>query len=261
MSNNKNEQIQKKNTIITPKQGASTQNAEKITAFTPKSTPKKTSTNKKPLSKSKKKKRGNKRSPTLHKFFVYLEKNFSAPILITIVSLLIVAIFLIGIIVGVNIREKLEEKRDIAAYIQNASREFDVPYDVIYAIIETESDFDPDAVSSTGARGLMQINKITLQDINENLKTDYSMNDLFDPEINIKLGASYLARLYKRFGNFETVYAAYNAGPTKVSEWLKDSEYSNDGKTLIREKIPYSETKRYVEKVIAFRESYLASQD
>lgn len=274
MGNNQTEQIKKRtaSTASTPKRAAVTTNAVQVDTFPNKtaktsignvkkspSTPNRSTGKKKPT--KKKKKKAFKRSPFLHKLFSSLEKNFSAMTFGIIVALILIAIFLVGVIVGVKIHSSLEEKRDINSYIQKASKEYDVPYDIIHAVIETESSFKPDAVSPTGARGLMQINEITLKEINIQLKTKYTFNDLFDPEINVRLGTFYLSHLYARFGDYETVYAAYNAGPTAVSKWLKDPQYSSDGKTLIHENIPFAETKRYVEKVIAFRENYLASQE
>ena len=101
----------------------------------------------------------------------------------------------------------------------------------------------------------------TLTHINEMMQTNYTPNDLFDPEINIRLGTRYLMWLYSEFSVDETVYAAYNAGYGNVKKWLGKSEYSSDGVTLIHDNIPFPETKRYVEKVVAFRESYLSKQN
>ena len=269
MTEKKNGSIRKPSGQQTPKQAATAGNAGKIEALQKKPQSPKPNTAKAPQKgnaskKTPKKPSKNTKKTPISKFCQFLEKNFTLSTLIAVVALILVAIFLLGTIVGVKIRSALEKKQDIEKfedYIESASKEFGVPYDIVYAVIETESSFRPDVESSSGARGLMQINKITLEDININLGTNYSFNDLFDPEINIRLGTSYLSRLYKRFGNYETVYAAYNAGPTRVQEWLKDKNYSNDGKTLIHENIPIAETKRYVEKVKAFRENYLASQD
>jgi len=215
--------------------------------------------NKKPTKKKKAKKF--KRSTSLHRFFSYVEKNFTLFTVILIVTLFIIAIFLTGMLVGLKLHKDITTTRDIESLIAKYSSKYNVPYDVVYAVIETESSFRPDAVSSSDARGLMQITKITLTDINNRLGTNYTMNDLFDSEINVELGTFYLSYLYQRFGNYETVYAAYNAGPTIVSEWLQDTKYSEDGKTLIHEAIPYQETKRYVEKVIAFRDDYIESHN
>lgn len=275
MSNETYNQITQKKKI-TAAQSASTDNASQTELFN-KPSPKKTTAKssgadkKKPTAKKKKtkqkkkKKTAPKRNPTLHKFFGFLEKNFT-PVTITVIALLIIiSVFLIGAICGFRLHKSLQKQsraNTVDAYIESASKESDVPYDVIYAIIEAESSFDPDAVSPTGARGLMQINEITLKEINRQLNTNYSLDDLFDPEINVKLGTHYLSYLYKRFDNVDTtVYAAYNAGPTRVeTEWLPNPEYSSDGKTLILENIPYEETRRYVQKVSAFRENYLAKQ-
>lgn len=273
MSNEKFEQINTKRKTATVSKSASHQNASQVAVFDRKTTPPsksktkvssspKSSIKRKPSSNAKKKK-SSKRNSGLRRFSNFLEKNFTPLTLTVVTALILICFLLIGVICGFNLHKSLQRKRnaeDFSVYINRASKEFNVPYDIIYAVIETESSFDPNAVSPTGARGLMQINEITLTDINQNLGTSYTMQDLFDPEICIRLGSSYLARLIKRFGDYETVYAAYNAGPTIVSEWLKDTSYSKDGKTLIHDNIPYPETKRYVEKVIAFRENYLAKQ-
>jgi len=271
MSNKKSQPINEKKKNTSPSENISTQNASTIDVFNakPKSPQSQinTSNRKKTTSKkksAKKKKTAPKRNPTLHKFFTFLEKNFTPTTIVVVTALILIGFFLIGAICGFKLHKSLQKQsrvNSIDAYIEKSSAEFNVPYDVIYAVIETESSFDPDAVSPTGARGLMQINKITLEDINQRLNTHYSFDDLFDPEINIKLGAFYLSYLIDRFENYETVYAAYNAGPTQVSKWLHDSAYSSDGKTLIHDSIPFPETKRYVEKVIAFRENYLAEQE
>ena len=74
---------------------------------------------------------------------------------------------------------------------------------------------------------------------------------IYDPETNIKYGTYYLARLYRKFGDWNTAVAAYNAGEGKVSEWLKDPRYSDDGAKLNIDTIPkeYRETENYVKKV------------
>ena len=139
-------------------------------------------------------------------------------------------------------------------YVQAASEEFDVPRSVIYAVIYCESNFDAEAVSSVGAKGLMQMMPATFKEMQGYLKETHSEDDLLDPEISIRYGTYYLSRMYKRFENWETAFAAYNAGPTIVAKWLKDSKYSSDGKTLSY--IPYSETSHYVKKVSGMVEKY-----
>lgn len=139
-------------------------------------------------------------------------------------------------------------------YVEAASEEFGVPESVIYAVIYCESNFEADAVSSAGAKGLMQMMPATFQELQGYLKETHSQDALLEPEISIRYGTYYLSRMYKRFENWETAFAAYNAGPTIVSKWLKDTKYSSDGKTLSY--IPYSETSHYVKKVSGMVEKY-----
>lgn len=139
--------------------------------------------------------------------------------------------------------------------VEEKSTEYGVPLSVIYAVIRTESNFEPDAESWVGARGLMQITKDAFEWIDYYRgETGASWDDMYVPEVNIDYGVWLLSYHYGLFGEWETVYAAYNAGPNAVKKWLSDAEYSLDGKTL--EKIPYEETSNYREKVSKYREDY-----
>ena len=92
--------------------------------------------------------------------------------------------------------------------------------------------------------GLMQITSSTGNFIANNLNVkDYS---LLNPKTNILFGCWYLKYLKNKFNNLNVVVAAYNAGEGNVANWLSNSNYSLDGKTL--NAIPFSETKRYVDK-------------
>ena len=137
--------------------------------------------------------------------------------------------------------------------IENASEEFNVPIERICAVIYVESRFDPNVTSPVGARGLMQIMPETFTDIQKALKTNYTDDDLYDPEINIRAGTYYLSYLYKILGDWELVHAAYNAGIGNVWSWLDDDRYSKDGKLI---EIPFDETKNYVKKVAIAKEKY-----
>lgn len=126
----------------------------------------------------------------------------------------------------------------------------------VAAVIYCESSFRPEAVSSEGARGLMQIMPETGKWIAKKLdEPGYSDSWLFDPETNIRYGCWYLSYLDGRYGSDLTkATAAYHAGGSKVDEWLSDKQYSGDGVTLTS--IPYDSTRAYVAAVKSAYEHY-----
>ena len=138
--------------------------------------------------------------------------------------------------------------------VKKYAREYSVDEALIYAVIKTESDFNPKAVSSAGAMGLMQIVPGTFKWLYEKNGESYKNEELFDPEINIKYGVFYLRFLLDMFSELETAIAAYNAGQGAVSDWLQNPEFSDDGIHL--KYIPFSETRYYVKKVTAALELY-----
>lgn len=131
-------------------------------------------------------------------------------------------------------------------YVERYSSEYSVPEEIIYSVILVESGFDKNATSHAGAQGLMQITPETY-DWLLYLRGEEKSESLYEVETNIDFGTYFLSHLYKKFGNWETVFAAYNAGMNRVSEWLENPEYS-DGENLTR--IPFRETENYVKKVI-----------
>ena len=151
--------------------------------------------------------------------------------------------------------ERAEHPREYAELVSSAANRYGVPEAMIYAIIKTESGFDPNAVSRAGAMGLMQLMPSTFEDLTNNfLKENLESEMITDPATNIKYGVYYLSWLYSRFENWETVAAAYNKGIGEVQKWLQNPEYSDDGITL--KYIPTSETRAYVRKVSAAKETY-----
>ncbi len=174
-------------------------------------------------------------------------------ILVLILCILILVAVMIGI---VKFTDKVEEEmypKDYSHIVEKYAEEYGIDENLIYSIIWVESSYRKNAVSPTGARGLMQIAEGTLPDINVMLGTLYSFDDMFDPEINIRCGVCYLDYLYRRFGDTQLVIAAYNGGPTNVASWLLSKEYS-DGERLTN--IPIAQTARYVYKVNACYEKY-----
>jgi soluble lytic murein transglycosylase len=113
-----------------------------------------------------------------------------------------------------------------------------------------ESGFRPEVASSADARGLMQIIPPTATAIARAVGDAAPPPDsLFAPEINIRYGAWYLAKLLERFGHPALAAAAYNAGPAVVAEWVNGG--GQVPLDLFVELIPYRETRGYVKQVIA----------
>jgi soluble lytic murein transglycosylase len=121
----------------------------------------------------------------------------------------------------------------------------------VYAIVRQESAFSIDAQSHAGAIGLMQLMPATAKEVaskanNQSFKT----NDLFQPDINIELGASYLKQIYRQLQeNPILATAAYNAGPSRVINWLPEEPQATD---VWIETVPFSETREYLKRVLAY---------
>lgn len=104
-----------------------------------------------------------------------------------------------------------------AAHIAEASRRFRIPEHWIRAILDAESAQNIGAVSSAGARGLMQI----MPDTWDELRADHRLgDDPFDPGDNIFAGTAYLRQMLDRYGSIGAMLAAYNAGPGRYDEYL-----------------------------------------
>ncbi len=115
----------------------------------------------------------------------------------------------------------------------------------VYSVIKVESSFNEKAKSSAGAKGLMQITEKTAEFIAE--KLNIKTYDIFDVKTNLTFGTYYLSYLKNKFIYDDTVTCAYNAGEGNVINWLKNKEYSEDGKTL--KIVPFKETRDYREKI------------
>lgn len=108
--------------------------------------------------------------------------------------------------------------KQVKHHLREASREHGVEYELLQALIATESGFDPTAVSPKGAVGLMQIMPATAEryGVRADRKTPVTTK-LFDPRVNIRTGARYLRDLIRMFpGRIELALAAYNAGEGAV---------------------------------------------
>lgn len=134
-----------------------------------------------------------------------------------------------------------------AEYVEKYSEEYGVDPRLVYAVIKTESSFNPDAVSYADAAGLTQITPETFEWLKQKLGEENKNLTLYDPETSIKYGAFFLSYLINEFGDANTAIAAYHAGRGRVIGWLEDKKISPDGKTL--SEIPIPETAHYVKKV------------
>jgi len=119
--------------------------------------------------------------------------------------------------------------------IERAAQRYNVDPALVKAIIMAESNYNPRAVSSRGARGLMQLMPRTAEAL--------GVQDSFDPEHNINGGVRYFRKLLDRFnGDVELALAAYNAGSRQVR--------------IYRGVPPFETTQRYIKKVFAYYEHY-----
>lgn len=134
-----------------------------------------------------------------------------------------------------NRKAPSEYIKDYEDTIVEASNRFQVELSLIKAVIKAESDFDHRAVSTKGAKGLMQLMPQTAEEMD--------VADALNPEENILAGTRYLSLLLKRFKNDKTLaLAAYNAGPEAVESY--------NGVP------PFPETQAFVERVMRYYNSY-----
>lgn len=144
-----------------------------------------------------------------------------------------------------------------------ATYSVDVDPEIAMSIARRESELNEDAVSAAGAQGLMQIMPGTARDMSRDLGVKYSKARLTsDWRYNAKLGTAYLAALLDLYdGSYLLTFAAYNAGPSRVEEWI--GEYGDPRDSVIDkvnwiEHIPYRETRDYVMRVMESLHVYRA---
>ncbi len=126
------------------------------------------------------------------------------------------------------------------------SRDHRIDPHLLAAIVRQESAFAADVVSRAGARGLLQIMPRTGRSWASRLGVrDYDDELLFHPEINVHLGAAFFSHLQRRYRELQISLVAYNAGPTRARRWQNRPAYGVDPE-LFAERIPFSETRRYV---------------
>jgi soluble lytic murein transglycosylase len=130
---------------------------------------------------------------------------------------------------------------------------------LIAAVIYAESRFRDGQTSPAGAEGLMQLTPATARYIaHKSGGTQFVVDDLATPQVNIAYGAYYLRYLLGRYGgNVDFALAAYNAGEGNVDRWIAAAQARNRALTV--DAIPYGETRAYVKRVLTVRGQYRRS--
>ena len=126
----------------------------------------------------------------------------------------------------------------------------------VFAVTRQESAFMADARSHVGATGLMQLMPATAKETAKRFNIPFSSpQQLLNPSVNVQLGAAYLSQIYGQFnGNRVLASAAYNAGPGRVRQWLRDAKHLSFDVWV--ENIPFDETRQYVQNVLAYSVIY-----
>ncbi|WP_334654871.1 lytic transglycosylase domain-containing protein [Sphingomonas panaciterrae] len=131
---------------------------------------------------------------------------------------------------------------------------YDSQWTMIHAIARQESQFDRAAISSAGARGLMQLMPGTAREQAGKMGLPYDAGRLLtDTGYNTQLGSSYFQRIFGIYGSYPLAIAAYNAGPGNVNKWLRANGDPRTGAIDMVEwieAIPYGETRNYVQRVL-----------
>lgn len=184
----------------------------------------------------------------------FIKKNKIFLIILIIVLLIIIsALFDVpNKVLKIMYPTKYEE------YVNKYATEYDVDKFLVFAVIKAESNFDENAVSSKGAKGVMQLMEATAKDVAIKAGIDVTQINLsekiIEVETNIQLGTKYMAILLNRYDNIEVALTAYNAGIGTVDNWIEKGVISADGSDI--ENIPYKETNNYVRKILRDYEVY-----
>jgi len=137
---------------------------------------------------------------------------------------------------------------------------------LVLSVIRQESKFLESARSSAGARGLMQVLPLTAYNVARKLRIPYSRSQLTeDPEYNIRIGRAYLRQLLRQYdGSYVLALTAYNAGPSRVSNWIERNGDPRKGEISMYdwiEAIGFDETRNYVQRILETLPYYRYAQD
>ena len=177
------------------------------------------------------------------KLWIEDHKLISAILALVLLAVMASGYFLYARPALLRSKYKLEYREELLS----SAQEFELDPYLVCGVVFTESAFRPDAKSSVGALGLMQLMPATGLEEAALLGIEGMSEDkLTDPALNIRLGCCYLKKLLDEFGTENVALAAYNAGPGRTRQWLKEYGTKEDGSLLY---IPYPETSKYVTRV------------
>ena len=174
--------------------------------------------------------------------------------LLSIILIIIIIIFGINYNKIKNITLKKIYKIDYSEYVEKYSEEYQVDKYLIYATIKAESNFNEEAISSKGAKGLMQLMQTTAEEIAAKINIEITEENILNPDININIGTKYISTLIQKYQNIELSLSAYNAGSGNVDKWIANGTLKDDGSDI--ENVPYKETNNYVRKILRDYEVY-----
>ena len=125
----------------------------------------------------------------------------------------------------------------------------------LYTIMRKESGFSPWDVSYADARGLLQMIPPTSAKVAESAGIDFEPDELYEPEMNVRLGASYIGGLAKKFGGqIPLVAGAYNAGPKAMAKWC--DQHGSFPMDEFVELIAFTQTREYAKRVVGIYARY-----
>lgn len=142
---------------------------------------------------------------------------------------------------------KLRYPLEYRQLVVRSARDYDVDPALIAAVIYRESRFQPDAVSSAGAIGLMQLLPETGEWIAATTGGQrFRVGDLYDPKVNVRFGSWYLGQLLDKYeGDVRFALAAYHAGQSNADRWLAEGR-----------EIGFPDTRAYVDDIVELRAIY-----
>lgn len=144
--------------------------------------------------------------------------------------------------------------------VKTASAERDFEPRMFHALVREESNFNTSIVSYAGARGLSQLMPGTAVETAKWMGTRVELKDLHDPKTNLKIGAKFLDVVYNQTGDSPFLaLAAYNAGPTRVNQWVE--RFGNVPIDEYVESIPIRQTRIYVKRVMESWQTYRWHRD